>query len=441
MAGRLFLLLTVGMVIASVGSLFMAERARQQDSEQIRRERVALSVLDVSERMRQQPEEFGRLLRVGLVFGALPAPNQVSLTDPDIKLTAMLRQRMGEAAHPEIGRVPVGLCLPPAAKGMSRRAAGFSQFPGPDCWVVRFVDHAGATQSLSIYLPPLLTARSSTLDPAYLLIVVAASGLLAMIVGKLAATPLRRLTEAARAVTINSDFEPIPERGPTEVRAALKSFNVMQQRVRDGLRDRTQLLAAISHDLQTPLTRLRLRIEQVEDETLRKRLTADIAATQLLVREGLELARSSESQEPMSNVDIDSLLSSIAEDASEFGALVTFETGQGVVARVKPNALARAIVNLVDNAVKYGGSAHIECVELPNVLEVTVRDHGPGIPEDRIEAMFAAFERGDVSRSRATGGTGLGLTIARAQAGTFGAVVSLANQPGGGILATIAIPR
>jgi signal transduction histidine kinase len=441
MAGRIFLILAVGLVAASIGSLFVAEQAREQDAEQVRRERVALSVLDVSERMQQQPFEFGRLLREGRIFGALPAPAEVSIADPDTKLSTMLLQRMGVAAHPEIGQVPIGLCLPSFGKEITRRAAGISQFPLPDCWVVRFIDHSGAAQSLSIYLPPLLTSRSSTLDPAYLLIVVAASALLAIIVGRIAAAPLRRLAEAARAVTIASDFEAMPERGPTEVRAALKSFNVMQQRVRDGLRDRTQLLAAISHDLQTPLTRLRLRLEQVEDETLRERLTADLAATQLLVREGLELARSSQSQEPMSSVDIDSLLSSIAEDASEFGASVTFQTGRGIVARVKPNALTRAIVNLVDNAVKYGGRAHIDCFERPGTLYITIRDHGVGIPEDRIEAMFTPFERGDSSRSRATGGTGLGLTIARAQAGTFGAQLSLLNHKDGGMEATIVIPR
>ena len=441
MAGRIFLILTVGMTAASVGSLLVAEQGRLHDFEHVRRERVALSAIDIAERLQQSPDVFGKLVAERRIYGAMPPPANVSMMAPDPELAQLLERRLGGGAHAEGGRLPSGLCFPPHGESMDRFAAGIADLPVPECWLVRFIDKTGVQRALAINLPALIVPRSSMLDPAYLLIVVASSALLAMIVGRIAAAPLRRLADAARKISVASEPEAITERGPTEVRAALQSFNVMQRRVQDGVRDRTQLLAAISHDLQTPLTRLRLRLEQIGDEGLKERLTADLAATQSLVREGLELARSSESQESMSSVDIDSMLSSIAEDASEFGAAVTFTEGCGAVARIKPNALSRAIVNLVDNAVKYGGGAEIACFETPGTLTITIRDHGIGIPEGRIEAMFTPFERGDASRSRSTGGTGLGLTIARAKVRSFGGDVSLSNHPEGGLLASIVVPR
>lgn len=439
MAGRIFLILAIGMSAASIGSLFLAEQARQHDFEHVRLERVALSTVDVVNRLQQSPDVFGRLLAERRIFGAIPAPDTIAAVRSNPELSNILRQRLGKAARPAAGQVPSRLCLPQPSADIGRLAAGIADLPEPDCWVIHFVDRAGVSHSLAILLPALVVPRSSTLDPAYLSIVLGTSALLAMLVARLAAAPLRRLAEAARAVSLASEPEPVAERGPTEVQAALRSFNVMQQRLRDGVRDRTQVLAAISHDLQTPLTRLRLRLEQVSDDALRDRLTADLVATQTLVREGLELARSSESREPLSSVDIDSLLSSIAEDASEFGSDVAFVGGCGAVARVKPNALTRSIVNLVENAVKHGGSARIECFRTAGKVTIAIRDFGSGIPDSRIEAMFAPFERGDASRSRSTGGTGLGLTIARAQARTFGADVFLSNHPAGGLLAAVVL--
>jgi signal transduction histidine kinase len=234
---------------------------------------------------------------------------------------------------------------------------------------------------------------------------------------------------------VSLDPEPIPERGPYEVQAALATFNLMQSRVRDGFRDRTQLLAAISHDLQTPLTRLRLRLEQVQDVALRDRLVADLAATQALVREGLDLAGSSE----WSVIDIDSVLASLAEDAAEFGADVRFGSGCGVAVRVKPNALIRCLTNLIDNAVKYGGGAMLACTNLKDRIVITVRDEGAGIPEEELDRMFEPFTRGRPGQAGGRSGTGIGLTIARSQALTFGARVKLANNEGGGITASVEI--
>jgi signal transduction histidine kinase len=437
MAGRVFVMLTIGMTLAAAASLAIAERARGHDFERVRLERVTSSVVDIAQRLRDNPATSRAMLDQGRIWGARAAPANVAIVAPDAHLIALLEAKLGHDAHPEASQVPSGLCFPPKLIEATSRAAGVLDVPLPDCWIVRFTDRAGRAQSLAINLAPLVIPRSSTLDPIYLLVLVAASALLAMVATRIAAAPIRRLEQAARSFSATADREPLPERGPPEVRAALQALNLMQERIREGYRERTQLLAAISHDLQTPLTRLRLRLEQVEDIALRERLIADLSATQALVREGLDLARSSDNAEPWSQVDIDSMLASLAEDASEFGARVAFVSGCGGTVRVKPNALSRCLTNLIDNAVKYGGSAELSCGRRNGELAIAVRDRGAGIPADRLEAMFQPFVRGESSRSRASGGTGIGLTIARAQASTFGGTVTLENHAEGGVLAII----
>jgi signal transduction histidine kinase len=274
-----------------------------------------------------------------------------------------------------------------------------------------------------------------TLDPLYLVLIIAASSVLSFVVARVATAPLRRLTQAARAFSVTIDPEPIPEHGPSEVRAALETFNIMQHRVRDGFRERIQILSSIAHDLQTPLTRLRLRMEHVDEEPLRNRLVADLAIMQQLVRDGLDLARSSEIREPWSIVDIDSILSSVAEDAAEFGNGVSFVGGCGAHAKIKPNALLRCLNNLVDNAIKYAGGAELSCAWVGRDLVIHVRDHGPGIAEKALNEALLPFRR--LGGGASSGGTGIGLTIACAQAQTFGANLVLSNHPDGGLLATI----
>jgi len=439
MAGRIFVLLTIGMVAAAIASLLVAEQARKRDFERLRLERVAASVSDIAARLRETPSETERMLAERQIIGARNAPDHVALSASDPVLGALLTRSLGNAARPEAGQVPGGLCFPQHRFEAGRAAAGIANGPTPDCWIVRFVDSVGVQRALAIDLPPLIIPPSSTLNPLFLLIIVAASGLLSILVARFAAAPLRRLAQAADAFSVSLDPAPVPERGPVEVRAALGTFNLMQQRVREGFHERTQVLAAISHDLQTPLTRLRLRLEQVEHEPLRERLVADLSATQRLVREGLDLARSSENSEPSSLVDIDSLLASIAEDAAEFGAPVEFVSGCGGNLRVKPDALGRCLTNLIDNAVKYGGSAEIRCVRHDGQVTISIRDRGAGLASEQLERMFDPFVRGEASRSRATGGTGIGLTIARAQARTFGGTVDLKNHPEGGLIAEIAV--
>ena len=263
---------------------------------------------------------------------------------------------------------------------------------------------------------------------------------LAFAVARLATRPLRRLSQAADALGSNIDRPPLDATGPVEVRHAAVAFNSMQARIRHHVQERTQMLAAITHDLQTPVTRLRLRIEQVTDERLRVMLASDLAGIQAMSQEGLELARSMESSEPMQTLDLDSLLDSVCADAEELGQKVTLKGRVGAPVRGRPVALRRCLTNLVDNAVKYGEAAEVTATRSGNKAVISVRDRGPGIPEEFLEAVFEPFRRVETSRSRETGGTGIGLTIARAIAERHGGTLTLRNHPEGGLEAVLQLP-
>jgi len=200
------------------------------------------------------------------------------------------------------------------------------------------------------------------------------------------------------------------------------------------------MLAAITHDLQTPVTRLRLRLENVDDEQLRERLIADLAAMQALIGEGLELARSAESAEKRVALDLDSLLESLVEDALEAGGDATFTGGCGAVLMLRPLAMRRLFANLLDNALMYGHSAQVSAERDGQGVRVRISDTGPGLAEDELEAVFDPFVRLETSRSRQTGGAGLGLTIARALAGKDGARLTLHNRAQGGLDAVVYWP-
>jgi signal transduction histidine kinase len=279
--------------------------------------------------------------------------------------------------------------------------------------------------------------RSRLLDPAFIVLLVLAIGVLAYIVARIASAPLNRLSAAAAELGADLDRAPIAAAGPTEVRRAADAFNSMQKRLQQHVGERTRMLAAITHDLQTPLTRLRLRLERVEDEALRERLVADLGAMKALIDEGLELARSAETSEPRMMVDLDSLLGSLVEDAVDAGGAATFEQGCGAVLPLRPLAARRLFANLIDNALEYGGSAAVTATREGADVSVHVRDRGPGLPPDMIERVFEPFVRGDDSRSRQSGGVGLGLTIARTLAEKNGATLTLRNSPDGGLEATV----
>jgi signal transduction histidine kinase len=201
------------------------------------------------------------------------------------------------------------------------------------------------------------------------------------------------------------------------------------------------MLAAITHDLQTPLTRMRLRLEKVSDSELQERLIGDLSAMQAMVREGLDLARSMDTTESMQLLDLDSLLDSVCDDAADASQAVTLSGRSGMALLGRPLDLRRCLGNLIDNAVKYGQQAQVTADRVNGAARIRVRDAGPGIPQAEQTRVFDPFYRVETSRSRESGGTGLGLTIARNIAEQHGGSIALANHPEGGLEATLILPE
>jgi signal transduction histidine kinase len=233
----------------------------------------------------------------------------------------------------------------------------------------------------------------------------------------------------------------VPEDGPSEVSRAARAFNAMQDRIAGYLAERIQILAAISHDLQTPITRMRLRVDLMDDEAQQHKLRQDLQAMETLVREGLAYARTLHGiEEQPRRIDPDALLDSLVCDYTDAGRQVTLTGTIGRECLLRPQAIKRVLANLIDNALKFGGSADIHAgVQEDGRLAITVRDHGPGIPPDALEAVFQPFHRLEASRNRETGGTGLGLAIARQLTLAMDGELTLRNGDDGGLEARLVV--
>ncbi|MDL2357075.1 MAG: ATP-binding protein [Pseudomonadota bacterium] len=266
-------------------------------------------------------------------------------------------------------------------------------------------------------------------------------GFLAYLVARMTTRPLKQLAQAAKDLGNDINHPPLELSGASEIRQASAAFNAMQARIRQYIFQRTQMLAAITHDLQTPLTRLRLRLEKVADPELQERLIGDLSAMQAMVREGLDLARSMDTSETMQPLDFDSLLDSVCSDASDAGQHVALNGRAAMAVLGRPMGLRRALVNLIDNAVKYGQEAVVTVERLAGAARIRIRDAGPGIAPAEQARVFEPFYRIEGSRSRESGGTGLGLTIARNIAEQHGGTIALANHPDGGLEVTLVLPE
>ncbi|MFC5345973.1 ATP-binding protein [Brevundimonas staleyi] len=251
--------------------------------------------------------------------------------------------------------------------------------------------------------------------------------------------PIRQFAEAAERLGADPDAEPLTPSGPTEVRTAIAAFNDMQASIRGHMRQRTQTIAAIAHDLRTPLTRLRFRAEQAP-HALRDKMASDVEEMDGLIGQAMAFVRGEVQAERRERLDLSRLAADCAAGFAETGAAVTFAGGKSLPVEGDPAALRRAVANLIDNAVKYGDAARVEAVRSGDQAVVTVSDDGPGLPEDELEIAFEPFQRGERSRNRQTGGAGLGLAVARQAARAAGGDVTLTNRPDGGLTATLSLP-
>ena len=253
--------------------------------------------------------------------------------------------------------------------------------------------------------------------------------------------PLAQLTERVDSFAQRPDEVVIlDEQGPADMRRLIAAHNAMEARIAALLDEKDVMLGAIGHDLKTPLAALRVRIESVPDETQRKRMAQSIEELTTSLDDILNLARVGRASEPPARTDCAALAASLVSEYEDMGEPVTMAEGERIIASVRVTWLRRALRNLIGNAVRYGKSAHINVAQKDSYVEFAIEDNGPGIPEERIAGLMEPFARGEESRSRATGGTGLGLTLARAVAEQHGGTLTLANRTEGGLRAVIRLP-
>lgn len=252
--------------------------------------------------------------------------------------------------------------------------------------------------------------------------------------------PLTYFAAAAERLGTDIQAPPLSEQGPLEVRTAARAFNRMQARIRRLVEDRIALAAAIAHDLGTPITRLRLRVEEIGEEETRRSMLRDLHQMQRMIAATLGFARLDSTAEPTEMLDLMSLVERVADDLTDAGAEVEINGPAHFPIRSKPIALQRALTNIAENAVKYGKRARIRVTERPSTIEIAVEDDGPGIPEALQAEVFEPFRRLPQLNGEAINGTGLGLTVARSLVRGLGGDVTLANRDAGGLRVTISLP-
>jgi len=339
--------------------------------------------------------------------------------------------------------VPMDMNEAPMAVPAIERAIG-AQFP------LRFETIAGPRPHFQVHIrlsdgnPLVLDVTPGTIPmadwlPLMLLVQLLVLLLCTWLAVRMAIRPLTRLASAVDHLDPDSPAPPLDERGPKEVAYAARAFNALQGRIGAYLKERMQLLAAISHDLQTPITRMKLRVEQMDESPERERLWSDLNEMQHLVREGVAYARSMDgSREALCRVDLDAFLDSLVLDYQDSGQAVSLAGRSGALVETRPHALRRVLSNLIDNALKFAGSAELRVErDEHGGVRLQVLDDGPGIAEAELEEVFKPFYRVESSRNRSTGGTGLGLAIALQLSQALGARLTLGNRDSGGLCAQL----
>ncbi|MEF2070723.1 ATP-binding protein [Consotaella aegiceratis] len=263
--------------------------------------------------------------------------------------------------------------------------------------------------------------------------------IVALVVGRIT-RPIRALATAAEKVGRGETVEPIPPRGPAEIRTTVEAFNAMEERLTRFVRDRTRMVAAISHDLRTPVTSLRIRAEFIDDDELKTDVIRILDELQAMAEATLAFVRDESSGEETRTVDLAALIEGIVEDQQTLGRDASYRGPERLPWRCRPVSLKRAITNLVENAIRYAGSVCIDLSDDGGEARIVVEDDGPGIPEAQLDDVFEPFVRLEASRNRSTGGVGLGLSIARSIARAHGGDLKLANRRDGGLAATLSLP-
>ncbi len=455
---RLILVLVLGLILAQIigSAILLRDRADvlQYNLGRHLVDRVTTVVRLVNE---SRPEERERIIRAfdspefQVSISDQPRPRAENAVSPAM-LASILRRKL-----PDNRKIIVSII--PTHEGSDYRKPGRYQRlmdrpPKDDdndrrtrFWRARYVGfqaqvqlHNGEWLIFNRPVPDYIQSRHQKLI-TYLVVLVVSIVLLSFIAVRYVTKPLKLLANAADDLGRDIQSPPLEEKGPVEVRRAAHAFNTMQSRLRRYIEDRSEILAAVSHDLKTPITRLRLRAEMLEDEKIQQKFNQDLDDMEQMVNATLDFMRGTESSEKPVPVDIMALLEALRDDMVDLGDKVELEGADLKPYRGRPLLLKRCLTNLIENAVRYGGEANIRVEQDKEQLQIIIADEGSGIPEAERERIFKPFVRGEASRSRDTGGTGLGLSIARNIARAHGGELILRSGKNGvGLEAVVSLP-
>lgn len=447
--GQIVLALVAGILVAQLAGTWLLLDDRSRFGDRLRREYAAQRIAGIISVLDAAPaEERPRLVRALSV-----PPTRLTLDEPWQASGAEL----GPEASVFLQRVSRELERPLPLQVLSiRHVPRAERRPGRDTERPdRHMRHDGPLVLLAVTQARLgdgtvVTFRHALPQPPsdWPLRLLGLLALLAIVVALLSGWAVRRLTRplaslanAADGLARNLDQKPLDEKGPQEVARAARSFNAMQRSLKAYLETRAQALAGVSHDLRLPLTRLRLRLEQLPENDARAAMQRDIEEMDAMVGGTLDYLRAGADTEQAVKLNLVALLEGLAEDAEAAGAKVSLH-GTAAPLTARPQALRRCLANLIDNARRYGGGAvDVTLVDNASSVEIRIEDRGAGIPAEERERVFEPYVRLEASRARHTGGTGLGLAIARAVARAHGGEVALAGRAGGGTAAVVTLPR
>ncbi|MEM9570366.1 MAG: ATP-binding protein [Pseudomonadota bacterium] len=434
MAGRMFFVLLAGFMFAGAFGMTLAGMSREAQLERLHIERAAMRVARYHDLAGPEfaPENRSTIERVLPGITAIDIIPQILEGDP--RLTKALRAVLPDATNISANRTSMALCFPDL---MDRPSSDHSvsewQIRTPTCWLISYVSDTGKMVTVAVQTPMTIINLPSVFEPAFLTVLFLGAVILALILSYLAASPLKHLTYVADHITEDGITPIARESGPNEMRSAARAFNKMRAVVRERIAYRAEMLAGIAHDLQTPLTRMWLRLESMPTSPQQLKLIDDVKMMTEMVGEGLDLVRDAEAQEELIATDLDSLIDAVVDDASDLGDTVTFSARSGVEVMVRPMALRRALTNLVDNALHHGGGAVVSIVAQKIEVELHVLNAGisPDWKQNPEESVTLQPHQS----------TGLGLRIARKQAALAGAALRLDTRAQGGVDACLIMTR
>ena len=455
--GQTLLVLVAGLIVSLLVGSWIYTLDREQAVRAVGGFSAAQRITNLTKLVQDTPREWHERIVAGLSdqtfrVSLSAQPPAIIPDDEDAPVAQAIREFLVDQLSLAPGQQPrVSASVPDTTLfGRSRPMMG----PGPMMHGFRGFGGFGGFRDLQVAVPlpdgqwlsftTALPESGSSFSRQFLL----SMGIMAIVIFVVSVWAVRRVTAPLAAVSaaaerLGNDLNasPMPETGTIETRQASRAFNTMQARLRSLIENRTRMLAAISHDLRTPLTLLRLRAENIDNPQERDKMLATIAEMASMVGTTLQFARDEATTEKRRPTDIAALVQSIVDDMADAGMPVKMEPVEPIVYDCRADALKRAIRNLLDNAVKYGKAANVAIQTAPKTFEIVVDDEGPGIPEQELSRVFDPFYRLEESRNRETGGVGLGLAIAQSIVQAHHGELVLSNRPTAGLRARIVLPR